>query len=201
MPTAGAIASKSKNFKLPAWVTRDRITLYSLIVLLIDLSYFVIRIYGAYIFKIPNFIALGWDFAVFWSASYLTLHSGAASVFNVASIDQLAAPLQHDTRGLFPTPWIYPPTFLLAVRPLVLLPFYASYVAFVLAGMAFGAFMYTRVLKPALAHWLPALAFPAVWIAVMSGQNSFFTVGLAAGGLVFLDRRPWLAGSVVTGVR
>jgi len=50
------------------------------------------------------------------------------------------------------------------------------------------------MLKPALVVWLPALAFPAVWIAVMAGQNSFLTLGLAAGGLVFLEKRPWLAG-------
>lgn len=194
MSTAGAIVSKANNFKLPAWVTRERITLYSLIVLMIDLVYFILRFDGAYIFKIPNFTALGWDFAVFWSASYLTLHNGAASAFNIGLIHQLTAPLQHDTRGLFPTPWLYPPTFLLAVRPLVLLPFYASYAAFVTFGVTFCAFMYTRMLKPALVVWLPALAFPAVWIAGMAGQNSFLTLGLAAGGLIFLDKRPWLAG-------
>jgi hypothetical protein len=194
MSAAGAIASKANNSKLPAWVTRERITLYSLIVLTIDLSYFFLRFVGAYTFKITNFIALGWDFAVFWSASYLTLHRGAVSAFNVALIEQLAAPLQQDMRGLFPTPWVYPPTFLLLVRPLALLPYYASYVIFVMVGLAFGAFMYTRMLKPTLVVWLPALAFPAVWIALMAGQNSFVTFGLAAGGLIFLDKRPWLAG-------
>jgi hypothetical protein len=41
---------------------------------------------------------------------------------------------------------------------------------------------------------LLALAFPAVFINLGHGQNGFLSAALIGGGLVLLDRRPWLAG-------
>ena len=41
---------------------------------------------------------------------------------------------------------------------------------------------------------LLALAFPAVFINIGHGHNGFLTAALFAGGLVLLDRRPWVAG-------
>ena len=43
--------------------------------------------------------------------------------------------------------------------------------------------------------WLiPALAFPAVFVNIGHGHNGFLTAALLAGGLLFLDKKPWLAG-------
>jgi hypothetical protein len=41
---------------------------------------------------------------------------------------------------------------------------------------------------------LVALAFPAVYMNLTHGQNGFLTAALIGGGLLLLDRRPWLAG-------
>jgi len=44
-------------------------------------------------------------------------------------------------------------------------------------------------------EWLLlALAFPAVFINIGHGHNGFLTAALFAGGLVVIDRRPWVAG-------
>jgi hypothetical protein len=43
----------------------------------------------------------------------------------------------------------------------------------------------------------PAFAFQGTWIAILAGQNSFLTLGLAGMGLALLDRRPWLAGMCI----
>jgi hypothetical protein len=191
-----SITNRSPTIRSSArhWVTRERVAQYSAIVLAIDLGYLTIRILGAYVFHLPNFVAPGWDFSVFWSASYLTLHQGAASAYDVSLIEQLVGPLQNLMQRTVPTPWVYPPTFLLAVRPLALLPFYTAYCAFLTLGVAFSGFMCARILKPSPSVWLPALAFPALWIALLSGQNSLFTLGLAAASLTLLNTRPWVAG-------
>ncbi len=44
-------------------------------------------------------------------------------------------------------------------------------------------------------EWLLlALAYPAVFINLGHGHNGFLTAALFAGGLVLIDRRPWVAG-------
>ena len=194
MSTTATNDSMSSQTHARPWLTRDRIALYGAIVLAIDLGYAGIKIWGAYVLNLPNFLAPGWDFSVFWSASWLAIHSGAASAYDVSLTERIVGPLQHLMHREMPTPWVYPPTFLLAVWPLALLPFYASYAAFLALGVAFSGFVFRRILPAMRGLWLPALAFPALWIALLSGQNSLFTLGLAAAGLVLLERRPWAAG-------
>ena len=43
-------------------------------------------------------------------------------------------------------------------------------------------------------YWLPALAFPAVFINIAHGHNGFLTAALFGGGLLLLDRRPVISG-------
>jgi hypothetical protein len=178
------------------WLTRDRVVFYSCVLLLIDLSLPFIHLYGRYSLHNTHIANPGWDFAVFWSASYLTIHGEAASAFDWVQIEQLARPLQGLTFADSRTPWAYPPTFLLVVWPFAYASFLFSYLAFVLAGLLFAAFACTQLVRNKLpsAFWLAAAAFPPVWIASVAGQNSFLTAGLMALGLALLDRRPRLAG-------
>lgn len=179
----------------PNWLTRQRIALYSACILLMELAYLAIRIDGAYVRKIPDFFALGWDFAVFWTASLVTLHGAASNAYDVALTEPIVSALEHAAHRSFPAPWVYPPTFLLAVKWLALLPFAWSYMLFTVLGMVFSGFTWNRILAaPSLSSWLPVLAFPALWITLLSGQNSLFTFGLAAAALVLLDKKPALAG-------
>ena len=41
---------------------------------------------------------------------------------------------------------------------------------------------------------LVGAAFPAVFVNLMHGQNGFLNTALLGFGLLWLDRRPWLAG-------
>ena len=45
--------------------------------------------------------------------------------------------------------------------------------------------------------WLPALAFPAVFVNLGHGHNGFLTAALIGGALLVLDRRPLLAGVLI----
>ncbi|PAJ80611.1 hypothetical protein CJO66_21800 [Burkholderia ubonensis] len=180
------------------WLTRDRVMFYAGLVLIADLVFLFIRVWGAYVLHHPYFGALGWDFAVFWSASSLSIQHGAASAFDWTLLARIARPLQGSTSNAaaLPTPWVYPPPFLLVVRPLAWLPFIWSYIVFLVAGLALAAWSCARIVKaraPA-AFWFVALAFPAAWIAGAAGQNSFLTAALMGFGLAALRRRPGLAG-------
>jgi hypothetical protein len=178
------------------WLTRERVVFYSCILLSIDFVPLFIRLYERYVLGNTHLLIPGWDFAVFWSASYLTIHYGALSAFDWARIEQLALPLQGLTSTNMLTPWVYPPTFLLGVWPFALVPFPFSCLAFVLGGLLFAAFAVTRLIGSRLpaAFWFATAAFPPVWIAAMTGQNSFVTAGLIGLGLAWMDRRPRLAG-------
>ncbi|TDQ92393.1 glycosyltransferase family 87 protein [Paraburkholderia silvatlantica] len=180
----------------PGWLDAQRIRIYAAFVLLLNIGYFSLRIWFGCIDRIPNVSPPGWDFAVFWSASWLALHGPAASVFDTALIERIALPLQNMLPTPFVTPWTYPPTFLLVMLPAALLPFHVSCFVYVSAGIVFAYQVCARIL-PAVRNsgwWLPVVAFPAVWVAAGAGQNSFLTFGLMGLGLIVLDRRPWLAG-------
>ncbi len=180
----------------PGWLDVQRIRLYAAFVLLVNIGYFSLRIWFGCVDRIPNVSPPGWDFAVFWSASWLALHGPAASVFDTALIERIALPLQNMLPTPFVTPWTYPPTFLLVMLPAALLPFPVSCFVYVSAGIFFAYHLCVRIL-PAVQHpswWLPVIAFPALWVAAGAGQNSFLTFGIMGLGLIALDRRPWLAG-------
>ncbi|WP_213297093.1 glycosyltransferase family 87 protein [Paraburkholderia sacchari] len=180
----------------PRWLDAQRIRAYAAFVLLVNIGYFSLRIWLGAIDPVPNISPPGWDFAVFWSASWLALHGPAVNAFDTALIEPIALPLQNMLPSPFVTPWTYPPTFLLVMLPAALLPFQVSCVAYLLAGAAFAFKACARILPPVrdLSWWLPVVAFPAIWVTVGAGQNSFLTFALMGLGLVCLERRPWLAG-------
>lgn len=181
---------------VPCWLTKQRVAFYSSCVLIVELGYLALRFVGAYVLNLPDFVALGWDHAVFWVASRLAIDGPAANAYDARLTEPVVSVLQHFVlHRPFPTPWIYPPTFLVVVLWLALFPFPLSYAIWTAIGVAFSGFALGRILRPSsLAWWLPVLAFPALWIDLMAGQNSLFTMGLAALAFVLLDRRPTLAG-------
>ncbi|MDR8729712.1 glycosyltransferase family 87 protein [Burkholderia pseudomultivorans] len=187
---------KLRHREAGRWLTRNRVIFPACIVLLVESFFLWVRVDGAYVRHMRSVAALGWDFAVFWSASFLSIHRGPASAFDWTLLGPIVLKLQGLAFNDYPTEWVYPPTFLLMVWPLSLLPFVYAYVAFVLGGFALLGATCARIAERRLpvAFWFAALAFPAVWIAGMAGQNSFLTAALIGLGLVSLDRRPVVAG-------
>jgi hypothetical protein len=90
-------------------------------------------------------------------------------------------------------PWLYPPTFLLLVLPLALLPFYPSLIVWSSATLAGYLFIIRRLAPHNLTVWL-ALAFPASFQNFIRGQNAFISTMLLGGGLLLLDRYPFAGG-------
>ena len=132
----------------------------------------------------------GADFALFWTASYLTLHGETAALYDHAYLGQREKELTGLPEGLA---WHYPPIFLLIVLPLALLPYHASLVAWLSITLAGYLLVLRRICPhPLTIFW--ALGFPGIAFNFLDGHNGFLSGALLGGGLLCLNSSPVAAG-------
>jgi hypothetical protein len=134
---------------------------------------------------------LGRDFINYWAGGHLAAQGHAAQAYDIPRFlayerSQTAASAEFKWYG-------YPPVAMLLSLPLSALPFVAGLAAWLLAGAAIGAAMLRARLGWRLAI-LAQVAAPAAFLNAYSGQNGQFTAVLMAGGVMALEKRPWLAG-------
>jgi arabinofuranan 3-O-arabinosyltransferase len=132
------------------------------------------------------------DFTNIFVAGWQALHGEAASVYD--SVEHLKAQdaLVGTGHTLF-SDWAYPPTHFLILAPLALLPYVAAFLIFeFLTLLGCMAILYLIVRRASAIALLVASPFTA-WNFLI-GQNGFLTASLLGGSLVFLERRPVLAG-------
>jgi hypothetical protein len=134
----------------------------------------------------------GGDYSSFWAASRLVLAGWPADAY-VRTIHHLAE-LPVLTKGY--AAFYYPPPYLLLCTPLALLSFFPSLAVFLCATGAVFVGTIRRILKTS---WTATatLAFPAVVLNIIPGQNAFLTAAILGSGLTILDRRPKLAGAIL----
>lgn len=135
---------------------------------------------------------LGTDFLSFWTASQLALGGNPAGPYDVAVHAAAQKALFDVNQGY--SAFFYPPIYLLLCLPLAMLPYAASLALWLGASGAIYARMVGKFLGNTPGWWLTLLAFPAVMLNLGHGQNGFITASLIGGGILLLDRRPWLAG-------
>ncbi|MGE0828460.1 MAG: glycosyltransferase family 87 protein [Hyphomonadaceae bacterium] len=176
-------------------LTPARLSAYPKIVLIM----FAAVLAGWTALSLPDLIdpmdkPIGYDFIAFWSGARVALEGAPASAYDIQSI--LAAHRQAvpslDTFYL----WHYPPTYMLAVLPLGLMPYLAALVIFLGLTIAAWRLVVLRVVTDARGLWAAA-ALPAGLICVIHGQNGFLIAALIGGALLFLDKRPLLAGALI----
>lgn len=142
----------------------------------------------------PREKPLGYDFITFWAGSWLSLNDSPAAVFDpekIVAAERIAVPA---SEKIFL--WHYPPTFLLMVSPLSLLPYLAAYLLWV--TVTFGAYsLVIRKMAPQPQTLLLLIAFPGTFLNLSHGQNGFITAALLGGALLTLERRPVLAGILI----
>ena len=135
---------------------------------------------------------LGLDFSGVWTAGRLALQGRPASAYDPAAWYAAQQAGFHDAQIPF-YGWNYPPMFLMAAALLAALPYLAGLVVW--QGLTLPLYLgMIRAILPEKGVMLAALAFPAVYMNLTHGQNGFLTAALIGGGMVLLDRRPWLAG-------
>ena len=181
-------------------MTRERITVYPLLILAAFATGLIALIATAHGLNDYDGRPLGTDFSNVYAAGVAVLHGDPTAPFDIMrqwacekAIFGAATPLYG---------WHYPPFFLLIAAPLASLPYIWALALWQISTLALYlwalAALIHRSAVPQWAsdyRWMPlALAFTAVFVNLTHGHNGFLTAALVAGALSQLDERPWLAG-------
>ncbi len=195
-------ADASQPRAAPHWINADTVRKVSTVMLCISILIFALGAWVTDGFTDTRITGPASDFSVFWGASHIALHGNPLHAYD---IDRMMAVIgQYGTLELGTgriLPWLYPPTFLLLVLPLALLPLWPSYLLFMLTTGAFYVKAALGLLEgrvdPSQRAWATVLGSPAVFVTVLMGQNAMLTAGLAATAMACLGRRPVLAGVAI----
>lgn len=176
------------------WLDAGRLRLYTCAALICYVFFFGIWMVRAWVLIVPGLIAPGADFVVFWSAASVALEHGAAAPYSYDLLHAREISIVPDLAvGGGMLPWLYPPTFLLPLLPLGLLPYGGAACVFLLGGVIWYGWAMRRTL-PWRGAWIAALGFPGVAVGVATGQNALWLAGTAGLALTLLHRRPMVAG-------
>lgn len=137
-------------------------------------------------------VNVGSDFNAFYSAASLTLTGDGASAYDHAAMLAQQQIIGADQL----TPWFYPPFMLGFVVPLALLPYLAAFALWVFGPLV----ALLLVIRRYAGHTLASVAiftFPGTLQSVLVGQNGVLSALIIAGGLLNLERRPMLAGTIL----
>jgi hypothetical protein len=136
-------------------------------------------------------VAMGHDFVSPFAAASLVLAGEPAAAYDTTQLHAterrvIGAPIDL-------TPFLYPPTVLMLVAPLALLPYLAALALSLSGQIVFFMRMVYRLVPHPLACWA-GLLWPATADSLIAGQNGILSAGLVAAGLLHLERRPLAAG-------
>ncbi len=179
-------------FRQAPWLTRRRLVAYPKLFLVVYAVSSIVWLMSSKGLIDPAGHPIGADFIDPWSASWLTLRGAPSAVYNVPRLWSVEKMAVHYPNVGF-AGFHYPPTYLLIVLPLALLPYAWSLLVWTVATFAaYLAVMWT--IDPERdALWL-AIAFPGALVNLTNGQNGFLTLSLLGAALLTLERRPILAG-------
>lgn len=177
------------------WLSADRLRVYPRIFL----SLYFIAIVSLVATASDNVDMLGQplgsDFVSFYAAGMLAQNGQAPLAYDVsAHFAAEKSAVDHDAIGYYS--FTYPPMILLLIAPLASLPYLVALLLWQGLTLAFFVSMIQKLSNRKDAVYL-VLAFPAVFLTLMHGQNAFMTAGLMAGMVYYLDRKPVLSGLMI----
>ncbi len=137
---------------------------------------------------------VGADFVGFWAASQVARTQDPGAVFSSGAIT--AAARKVIGAEISPRHWNYPPTFLLLVLPLSALPYLLSLLGWLAVTCIGYLSVVRRIFTASRAFWL-FLVFPGAVANFLYGQNGYLSTAFLGGGLLLIDRYPFLGGAVL----
>ena len=142
---------------------------------------------------------LGGDFLSFYAASKLLLAGHGAVVWRPDLHEAAELSVVSGLHGYLA--FFYPPPYLLLCWPLALLPFAASFAVWAIGTSLLALLAMALFLRSAGARirgaGLALLAFPALWLNILAGQNGALSLAILAAGFALLARHPFAAGAVL----
>jgi Glycosyltransferase family 87 len=134
--------------------------------------------------------SVGEEFRLFWTASFMVLNGKLADIYNNSRFEEIEDSL---TGSKSHHVWLYPPTFLLVVLPLSLLPYLASLAVWLAITLICYLLILRRICpQPLIFFWI--LLFPGITFNMMVGHNGFLSGILLGAGLLCSESSPVLAG-------
>lgn len=124
------------------------------------------------------------DYLAFWVAAQAFLAGTAPQLYDAASFSKMLTAAYPGYGGLLG--WFYPPSVLLLIAPLGMLPFLPGLLLFEGGGLL-ALYMLMRKILPSEGTLRPLaflLSSPAVWINIITGQNGLLTAALAGASLL-----------------
>ncbi len=138
---------------------------------------------------------IGTDFTLVWAAGRLALAGAADGIYDW-DLFWAAETAAHGTESISFFGWHYPPFYIFVAAALATMPYLAALAVWQAATLAAALAVAWRIL-PGRDTLLAAAGFPAVFVCLAHGHNAFLTAALFGGGLLLLDRRPFLAGCLL----
>jgi arabinofuranan 3-O-arabinosyltransferase len=135
------------------------------------------------------------DFGIWWAAGMQALHGNPAALYDPGELAKIQAALFGPGEAFYPN-WPYPPTILLVLAPLALLPYRYAFITWDVATLL-GCVAVVYLIVRRRAAIALALAAPFSAWSFLAAYNGFLTASLIGGSLLFLERRPVLAGTFI----
>lgn len=177
------------------WVSRDRVRAISTITCLITILCIGWLFATAHGTLDSLGRPLGTDFSNVWTAGRMALDGKASHAWSWPEHFAVQRAV-HGSATVDVFGWHYPPPFLLVAAALSSLPYVPALIAWQVATLApFVAMMWR--LMPRRETLLLVLGAPVTLICLTHGHNGFLTALLLGGGLMLLDRKPFLAGLLI----
>jgi hypothetical protein len=158
------------------------------------LGFMLWRMVGTANMTLPSGQPFFGDFMAFWSAGRAALDGHVAQIHERTMLWPIQQAIAPDVR--FYAPWNSPPTFLLVVSALALLPYPVAAIAFLVGTALFFGWVVRRFLPDGRALIFPATA-PAILYQFGTVQAGMLIAGVSGLALHWLDKRPRLAGALV----
>ncbi len=181
----------------PAWLDAARARAYAWLLAI----FLGLLTAGAYAYILwpalsdPHGRPLASDFDTFWAGAILAVHGRAAAAYDAGAIkaaESVGAQLRDGAWFVY----LYPPMFQLLAWPLGLVPYVLALGGFLAASLAaLAACM--RAILPRNWPMLGLAAFPPVMLNLVIGQNGCATAACFGAAMVWLERRPALAGAAL----
>jgi arabinofuranan 3-O-arabinosyltransferase len=132
------------------------------------------------------------DFLPVYVSGQLAGKAQAAAAYDPLRLHQFeAAFVGHPFAGFLG--WHYPPLFFLAAMALAALPYAVAFATWVvITALGYAGLIGVIARRPAAC--VLALALPPAFACALVGQNGFFTAAILGAMLLWLPRRPVLAG-------
>lgn len=182
-----------------AFLTRQRLYVYPILLLTLFAVAALALLFSSHAGIDAFGRPLGADFSGFFTAGFLADHAHSALAYDVGAFCDAQEWLFGRSDSFYV--WLYPPYFLALAGLFSKLPYFAALAVWQATTLATYLATVLAILRPAKPPLrlavIAALAFPAVFINLLHGQNGFLSAALLGGGLALLERRRLLAGIVL----